>query len=190
MNTIKSMLIFCAGVAVGIGVTWKRTEKHYEEMTRQAIDETKEALFEMKRKQESASTDEPSFTQKKPDISEYKQVLNENGYTQYSDSERSKVVVTEEPKGPYLISPEEFGEFGGYSTISLSYYSDGELCEDGEIIRDVEELVGANFADYFGGYEDDAVHIRNDRLKCDYEILRVNHPYADELKSKPYLREG
>ena len=81
---------------------------------------------------------------------------------------------------PYIISPEEFGDFDEYTKLSLTYYSDGVLAdENDEIVDDIDETVGADFADHFGEYEDDSVFVRNDRLKCDYEILRDNRSYSD-----------
>ena len=56
-------------------------------------------------------------------------------------------------------------------------------------VEDIENVVGLDFADHIGEYEDDAVHIRNERLRCDYEILRDLRKYSDVLEDKPYLRE-
>lgn len=84
------------------------------------------------------------------------------------------------PNKPYIISPEEFGESGNYTQISLTYYSDGVLADDeDEIIEDIDDTVGEDFADHFGDYEDDSVFVRNDRLRCDYEILKDNRSYHD-----------
>ena len=40
-------------------------------------------------------------------------------------------------------------------------------------------MVVEDFADHFGEYEDDSVFVRNNRLKCDYEILRDEGEYSD-----------
>ena len=81
---------------------------------------------------------------------------------------------------PYAISPDEFDEFDDYTTVSLTYYEDGVLTDDNnEIVDDIEGTVGKDFARYFGEYEEDAAHIRNDSRKCDYEILRDSRNYSD-----------
>lgn len=86
---------------------------------------------------------------------------------------------------PYVISPDAFGEFDDYVLISLTYYSDGVLTdEDDEPIDDIEGIVGKDYASHFGEYEEDSVFIRNDRMKCDYEILRDLRKYTDVLVNK------
>lgn len=87
---------------------------------------------------------------------------------------------------PYVIAPEEFGEIEEYEKISLMYYADNVLTDDqDEPIDDIPGIVGEDFAIHFGEYEDDSVFIRNDRLKCDYEILLSERDYAEILQTKP-----
>ena len=91
---------------------------------------------------------------------------------------------------PYDISPDEFGEFDDYEKISLTYYKDQILADDGdEPIEDIDEVVGSESLNCFGEYEDDAVFVRNDRLKCDYEILLDHRKYSDVVQRKPYQME-
>jgi hypothetical protein len=71
----------------------------------------------------------------------------------------------------------------------LTYYADDVLAleyadrDTGEIkydvIDDVEHTIGADSLTHFGEYEDDSVHVRNDRLECDYEILRDYRKFSD-----------
>lgn len=51
---------------------------------------------------------------------------------------------------------------------------------------DIEDTVGEDFAEHFGEYEDDSVFIRNDRLRCDYEILRDNRSFSDVAEGSNY----
>ena len=91
---------------------------------------------------------------------------------------------------PYIISPEEFGAFDDYETISLTYYEDQILADDDdELVDDIEDIVGFDSLTHFGEYEDDSVFVRNDRLKCDYEILMDHRKYSDVIKKKPYQVE-
>ena len=79
---------------------------------------------------------------------------------------------SEASEKPYVISPDEFGEFEDYEKISLIYYNDGVLTdENNEIVDDINEIVGEDSLKHFGEYEEDSVFVRNDKLKCDYEIL-------------------
>ena len=91
---------------------------------------------------------------------------------------------------PYVISPEEFGEFEEYEKISLTYYADKVLAdENDEEVDDVDEIVGEESLNHFGEYEDDSVFVRNDRLKCDYEILLDQRNYSDVAKTMPHRVE-
>ena len=77
-------------------------------------------------------------------------------------------------EGPYQITPELFGEFDDYEQICLKYYENGVLVDDDEVLDDIEinDAVGLGFSEHFGEYEMDAVYIRNDERRCDYEILK------------------
>ena len=91
---------------------------------------------------------------------------------------------------PYVISPEEFGEFEDYERISLSYYADQILAdEDDEKVEDVDNVVGLESLIHFGEFEDDSVFVRNDRLKCDYEILLDQRTYSDIIRQRPHQME-
>ena len=57
------------------------------------------------------------------------------------------------------------------------------------VVDDVEEIVGEESLTHFGEYEDDSVFVRNDRLKCDYEILLDQRNYSDVTKTMPHRVE-
>ena len=91
---------------------------------------------------------------------------------------------------PYIIRPDEYGELHAYETLSLNYYADGVLTDElDNPIEDVESLVPADFADHFGEYDDNVVHVRNDNLECDYEILRDLRKFTDVVGEYPYPTE-
>ena len=109
----------------------------------------------------------------------YRGLLDEMGYN------------ADEPK-PYVISPEEFGDnVDDYELISLNYYEDGVLADDwDEPIEDIDKVVGKDSLTHFGEYEDDSVYVRNDRLKCEYEILMRVGKFADKVKDDSSEVEG
>jgi hypothetical protein len=51
--------------------------------------------------------------------------------------------------------------------------------EVGDVIHDWLDLVSPDYFDHFGDFEDDAVYVRNPKLKCDYEILYDERNYED-----------
>ena len=102
-------------------------------------------------------------------------------YTDFFNSglkEEEEVVTT---NVPYVISPEEFGEFEDYGKVDLIYYNDGVLVEDGtdEVIEDINEVIGLESLKHFGEHEEETVHVRNDELKTDYEVLLDARNYAE-----------
>ena len=89
-----------------------------------------------------------------------------------------------------VVSPDEFGEIDEYEKISLTYYIDGSLADDNdELIEDVDGTIGFESLNHFGEYEDDSVFVRNDRLKCDYEILLDQRNYSDVVNIYPHQVE-
>ena len=70
----------------------------------------------------------------------------------------------------------------------MVYYAGDEVLadEEDETVDNVDDIVGADFANHFGEYEDDSVFIRNDRMKCDYEILKDYRSFADVCDGSRY----
>ncbi len=193
MNKTKNFILFVLGVAVGSVVTWRYVEKKYEQIAQDEIDSVKEVFS--KRETEFTEDTEVQIkadnAKKKPSVIEYAAWLRKRGYTNYSDMVDEKPEeVKEEPMSvdkPYVIAPEEFGELDDYETISLIYYADQILADDNDVIvDDIEDVVGFDSLNSFGEYEDDSVFVRNDRLKCDYEILLDQRKYSDVIKRRPH----
>lgn len=193
MNKTKNFMMFVLGVAVGSVVTWWYVEKKYEQIAQDEIDSVKEVFS--KRETEFTEDTEVQIkadnAKKKPSVIEYAAWLRKRGYTNYSDMVDEKPEeVKEEPMSvdkPYVIAPEEFGELDDYETISLTYYADQILADDNDVIvDDIEDVVGFDSLNSFGEYEDDSVFVRNDRLKCDYEILLDQRKYSDVIKRRPH----
>ena len=89
-------------------------------------------------------------------------------------------------KEPYVISPYDFGELDDYSQVELTYYADGTLeDEDYNIVTDADELIGRDSLYTFGEYEDDAVFVRNERLRADFQILKDYRTYAEARSVGP-----
>lgn len=192
-TTLSKFLIFSAGAAVGSVVTWKLLKTKYERIAQEEIESVKEVFSRKRPIDESTKveeTEEENVDESgDQEIGKYEKILHEAGYTNYSNVETINKEVDEVEK-PYVISPEDFDEFDEYETSSLTYYADGVLTdEEDNIVDDPKDIVGDDFADHFGEYEDDSVFIRNDRLKCDYEILKDYRRYSD-CHPNPRSMEG
>lgn len=175
----SSILAFIFGAAIGSVITWKLVKTKYEQRADEEISEMKEYYSEKMEKKEAPAeeaTEAPaSDSPKKAANVKYKQIIEENNYT--NDTAEGANDMSDKP---YVISPDEFGEEDGYACVSLNYYADGVLTDDQDMpIEDADTLVGTDFADHFGEYEDDSVFIRNENESTDYEILRDLRNFAD-----------
>lgn len=199
-NNSKCIFAFVIGAAVGSAVTLRYLKTKYEQLAQEEIDSVKEA-FSRRAEPEGESEPKPmhveqaeATTQKRPELVEYyDQMLHKAGYKDYSAISGG---VKEEAEAqdvgePVVICPEEFGDYPDYETIDLVHYADGVLAdENDEMVDDVGGAVGDDYADHFGEFEEDIVHIRNDKLKCYYEISRDYRKYSDVVGTMPHHGEG
>lgn len=121
-----------------------------------------------------------------------------NNYVKYvkmyggSDDKKPSVTPTRSiaaPKGAstvkktknnniYVISPEQYQD-SEYDAESLIYYSDKVLTDsDGNVIHDINSLIGPEALSTFGRYEDDVVYVRDDDKRIDYEIIWDARKYS------------
>lgn len=193
-ENIKNVLLFTAGLIMGSVVTWKMTKDKYEQwandeirMMREYYNQKEEEYYEEEDlDEEPIEAEVRTERSTKPDLTEYTSKLNESGYTDYSeiskkDEEEDNESDMEEK--PYVISPEEFGDFDDYETIELTYYKNGYVTDDQDILMsndEVEEAIGWNNITRIGEYEEDALHVRNEKRKTDYEILQVFDDYRED----------
>lgn len=169
------------GALIGSAATWIFTKKYYEKISKDEIDSVKKEFSKMR----NASSETSDHEEKNNDISDKIKPYN---YTGHSKKEEQDITVKEvnDVNDPYVISPDEYGEYIDYEQISLTYFSDGVLADEDtlDVIDDIAGTVGDDFADHFGEYEDDSVHIRNDATRCEYEILADLRTYSDALSEK------
>lgn len=189
-STVTHAIALVAGGAIGSVATWYFVKKKYETIAQEEIDSVKERFLDNKSEEPSIYiSPEEEAAETKEEIAElnaqYEQILVDSEYTGYSAISAAK--EDDISTIPYVIPPEEFGEKEDYDCISLTYYDDGVLTDSyDELIEDVENVVGYDSLKHFGEYEDDSVHVRNDRLKNDYEILADPRKYSDVIKKKPH----
>lgn len=196
-KTVSNIAAFLLGAASGSAVTWYISKKYYDKITQEEIDSVKSVNWKSPIK-ETKKEETPKEPEKKfdADADIYKSAPNKTNYTNYSNSEVFKNTKEEPEKEeklakdkPYVISPEEFGEFYDYEKVSLTCYSDKTVADDDyEIVDDIKNTIGLKALESFGEYENDSVFVRNDRLKTDYEILLDEQTYEDALRDRPYIK--
>lgn len=192
--------IFATGIGIGIITTKQYFKNYYEQRYQEDISSVKEVFARNKNNktndiQDEFVNDEPK--KKAQDVTKYSKKISDLGYVDYSSSINQERPVKEPVDNssnpidkPYIISPDEFGETDDYEIISLTYYEgDNVLTDDcDEIVEDIDNVVGLESLKHFGEYEEDVIHVRNDRLKADYEILLDGRTYNEVLAGKPPYR--
>ena len=179
MNTV----IFAVGAAVGSAVTWKLVKDKYEKLAQEEIDSVKEVFSKRKSETESQDeTEEPEtgkdVMSKDSTIVEYADLLRKQGYNN-NLNKKGKEKESDEMTEPYVITPDEFVDGEEYEKITLIYYADNVLAdEDDDLVNNVEDIIGDALS-HFGEYEEDAVYVRNEQLRAEYEILKDLRTYAE-----------
>lgn len=109
------------------------------------------------------------------------------GSTEIAAPNRS--IPTPAPKEPkkapksklnfHVLSPEQFDESTN-DAVSLIYYSNKVLADtDGNVIHNVNEVIGPEALSAFGRYGDpNCVYVRDESKQIDYEILFDQKPYS------------
>lgn len=175
---IFGMMAFLAGGAVGFALASGMLKQKYEQRVQDEVDSIKEKLGK-----EHPRTEKKDENQKEEERRTYSKLTATLGYTQQTEPEKRQA--------PRIIEPNAFGEEEDYDEISLTFYADGTVADDSDRAmseEEIEETIGRDSLSHFGEYEADSVFVRNDRLKADYEILKVLRSYADVLREKPYLK--
>lgn len=186
-DSLSKVLTFVTGASIGSVVTYKLLKTKYDKLIQEEIDSVKEAFSrdipDGSVEGKDIESNGWSEANRKDYLETAKDVIRQNAYVTESNKKEEKGEEVEKVEGntPYIISPAEFGECD-YGVISLDYYTDGVIVDNrGDIIENVNELLGDDFAAHFGDYEEDpdTVYVRNDGLEIDYEILKNNVPYSE-----------
>ena len=191
---MKNLLCFVTGAAIGSIVTWKLIEKKYKDLADEEIESVKETF---KNRKSRITKDEVKETVEKV-INKFKEpketveniVTSEGYYTEdeeeTEEDDESNYTVDVDPGVevivPYVITPEQFGEYDEYGTKTLTYYADNVLTDeiDSPITSDeMITMIGPDALDHFGEYEDDSVYIRDEMNEMDYEILKSEKMFSE-----------
>lgn len=196
---MKNFFTFVTGLVIGSVVTYVVVKDKFEKIAQEEIDSVKEVFG--RRVEKEADKKVEKIAEK--EVEKIRKEYNDYGsltknYTSYSKNETEEDDCAQVEDGvelfeverasnsdrPYVIDPWDFGGEEGYDTVTLNYYADDVLTDsDNNVIEDedIDDFVGANFAEHFGEYEKDCVCVRNDRLKIDYEICRDIIKYSTLL---------
>ena len=191
---MKNLLCFVAGAAIGSVVTWKLIEKKYKDL---ADEEIESVIETFKNRKPRITKDNVKETVEKV-INKYKEpkeivedIVTAERYSieneeEIDEDDESNYTVNvdndDEVIIPYVITPEEFGEYNEYGTKTLTYYADNVLTDEIDNPITSEEMItmiGPDALDHFGEYEDDSVYIRDEMNEMDYEILKSEKKFSE-----------
>lgn len=179
MSKATGILIFCVGTIAGAAGAWVLLKKRFEELAREEIESVKEVY------RAKADADIPE--EKSEELMDYYKTIKNNKY----DGEIAVESAEKSPSAAHVISPDEYGELD-YEQISLNYWADEVLTdENDEVINNPVEILGDKALDSFGEYEDDAVYVRNDEFRADYEVLLDKRTFSEYCtKAHPRRKLG
>lgn len=168
---MKGLIYFLSGVAVGAASTYLLLKGRYNASEKEFYARKYDERKPKEEEKEEQKVEEPKHTiTEKPDIHEYARILAEQRYS-------NKDVKVE---NSHIISKREFEE-SEYDAEALIYYADGVLAYEttDEVVDNADEIVGTEFKDHFGEYEDNTVFVRNDEEQTDFEIIRYDQKYKE-----------
>lgn len=90
----------------------------------------------------------------------------------------------ENPDNPYVIHQEEFyAKETGYRQVTFTYFArDHVMIDDEDKKRAIDRIVGENNLKFGHGSDDpDSVFIRNNALKLEIEITRLQKSYEEDV---------
>lgn len=175
--TFTTALISSAvGFAAGYFVAKKTLEKKYEELAGEEIEDARKH-YAMLHKKDEFSTPENAL-----------KVMNQRlGYIQ-PEEEGDDVfeAVGTKTDGPYIISEAMFFDGSeGQTQVTLTYYAGDDVLvdENEQIVDEVSSWVGVLNLKRFGHESNDprTVYIRNDAMKIDFEVVKSDNSYAEEV---------
>lgn len=200
-KSIINILLFTAGAAVGSLVTWKVVKTKYERIAQEEIDSVKETWGRLMRESDDDIYEDDMDEEELERIREEQEhaaVMTDyttlaGKYSRTSDVEVENGKEGEEDyevpimNGPCVITPDEYGD-GNYdhSLSCITYYSgDDVLADDWGVTLDIEETIGREALDHIGDYAEGVVHVRNERLQIDYEVVQDARTYTEVMRAAP-----
>lgn len=208
-NKVFGAIVFATGAVIGSVATWFAIKTKYEQIAQEEIDSVKEEYdrliksrkkeIEAVRKVVEANRDSESKEEDDEDdgdsnheqtMIDYNNIARtyKGSGNEENDKEGDDKVEDEVPyiNGPYVITPDQFGDEPSYSSQPLDYFADGVLADGWGVKLDIEETIGEDALKHFGDYEDDVVYVRNERTEIDYEVSKDPRRYDEVQHLNPY----
>ncbi len=184
---MKNLFIFVTGLVVGAVAGVYSIKNKVLADAKEEIEEVREYY---RNKHNELAEEEPQVEVEVPqDVDVVKDIVKNNGYTNYNKPETIEDTLSYVADDPYVIDPSEFGEEPGYDTMTLTYFADGVLVDDvDDVIEDKDTVVGLENLKIFEEFGATSVYVRNEIFRTDYEIIRDDWNHSD-LKEPPFEKK-
>ena len=173
-NILNDVAFLVMGAFIGSAVTWRYMKKKHEA-------EMSDEPFDWGEDEQNQPDDTTENTTEDSEKEEAENIIKYNQYFQESSEKEEKESKSMDPIR--VISPDEFQE-SEYPSLSLWYYTDGVITnDDNKIVTNAIKLIGSDFKNHFGEYEDDpdTVYVVNENDKVIYEIMREYGAYYGDV---------
>lgn len=202
----KTVIGFLVGLVIGSVLTYHGLKNKVEAEIDEEVNKVKEFYKDQLEKQQAEYFEKEEYLKSKAAVAEDKgsvvsKIINLKNVEKFEEKQNDE---TDDEDGseeattgafeifedniiaqdkPFVIEEDRVGEYISYDLISLIYFSDGVLTDDWEVpVENPDETVGKEYVEYFETGED-VVYVRNDKLKCDFEITRDLRTY-EEVKEE------
>lgn len=193
-----------AGVVAGYAITRVIMGQHMTDQVNAAVEEVYANLRRHFEAKEQARLAEEN----KPPLSELQEIVEERGYAPTGEGEEVEVqnafdqdepqpepvdpwnqIVEQQNRGPihpYIIHQDEhMANDDDYTQVTLTYFMGDDVLADERdtVIAEPDAIVGLGNLQQFGHGSNDPniVYIRNPRLEVDYEVIRSEGTFAQEV---------
>lgn len=195
------------GVVVGYKIAEKRLVAQFEERLETETAGMKEFYTNVKQKydtpEEAAAALIPQVEETSQDPRQknqrvqYNKIVKEEKYDGIDEFVEGQPAVDQgivhrnvfddpPPGDPRIITQEDFmANETGYEQATLTFYEKGGVLADtrDEVIENADDVVGRIFSSNFGEGSSDpnVVHIRNDRIQMEFEVVRSENSYERDV---------
>lgn len=161
---IRDLVIFIAGVGVGIGASYNIIKKKHEEILEEEIASVKETYSKNNKESDEVTEEKEPEPEEIASVKEkYEKITKE--YSELNEENCTNPEI-------YEISYDDFGE-DGYEEIELTYYIDDETLTDDadEPMEELDIISSIGSIDILDGCKDgEYIYIRNKEKEIDYSI--------------------
>lgn len=161
---IRDLVIFIAGVGVGIGASYNIIKKKHDEILEEEIASVKETYSKKNEETENVTEEKEPEPEEIASVKEKYEKLTKM-YSELNEENRTNSEI-------YEISYDDFGE-EGYEEIELTYYIDDKTLTDDadEPMEELDIISSIGSIDILNGCKDgEYIYIRNEEKEIDYSI--------------------